>query len=651
MSDTRRQDPLRRTPPTIDLKAEEVARKGDGPAAPASEGATSIEPTATTGLGANPFPKGGAEAPKADVGVKDPGATKPMTQPNAPKAAETARPGEPKAADAKPPGAPASAESRPGEAAAKSAATAAASSVTANRPATASPSASATSSATSGAKPSEPAKPAGPTSSASSSSATSATGPSIRGEPSGSPVKAGDPVKTDAAKPAEAPKSADTPKGAEPAKPSMPGAKPEPAKTSVPGAKPEAVAGASAGLSQPGPAPTRSPAASATRPEATTPPPSRFGVGTALTAGLLGGIIGAVLAVGIDRFVLTDTANADRIAGLERKIATLPSSPGDLAPRLTALESSLRQATDEARAAGQKATEALARPAGGSAAGPDQEARTGLQALTGRVQDGATKIAANTIALGELGQKLDALGKASSDRLTAVARDIEAFTTHQKSLQADVATLRTGAAALDTRTVDADKRIVSLTDGLGRVSTDLAKLSPAAIQASLRVVVAGRLDDALRHGAPLGPAVSALAKLGTEPPMLAPLRPYADSPAPSPAALQAEFKPLAATITTEPARPDETWYDRGRRVLGKVVTVQAVGDGTGQDVPGLVGRIDSSLGRGAITDAKAAWDQLPDSKRQLGTAFGEKLAARAAAEDAVRRIGTQSLSALDAATR
>lgn len=245
----------------------------------------------------------------------------------------------------------------------------------------------------------------------------------------------------------------------------------------------------------------------------------------------------------------------------------------------------------------------------------------------------------------------DDLAAKATEGLAAGTRAVEALNTHVRSLQTDVGTLRTGAVTLDTRAADAEKRLTTLTEGLGRVSADLARVSPAAIQAGLRVVVAGRLDDALRSGAPLKPAIGALAKLGTDPALLAPLQPFADAAPPSAAALAAEFKPIAAAMTAVPPKPDETWLDKGKRLVGKVVTVRAIGDGSGADLPGLIAKIESALARGAVGEAKAAWDRLPEDKRRQSAAFGERLGGRAAAEDAARRIGAQSLAALDAATR
>ena len=606
MNDKRRQDPLRRTPPTIDLKAEIVPSKGDKPASDAApeEGASAIEDVASTALGAEASKKA-EPAPQAKP--------TPPTEP-APKTAEPAKPAPAKASDA----------------ASKSAA--------AGAPAASAPAKPGDT------KPAEPTKPASDTASKAGEAKAPATASVAAAAKPGDPTTA----KPDATvtKPVVSSTSGAAVPGVKPTEPSPP----KPADSTKPGepAKPAEA------TTKPSDGPAKPTEAAKTARESTpastpVPPPARVGAGTILTAGFIGGLLGALLAVGLMQILPRDRTADDRLAQLERQFAALPKGPGALEPRVAALETGVKQAGDEAKAAARQAAEALGRPTG--VQGPDQEARTGLRSLTTRVDESAARTATTVAAVGDLGQKLEALGRATSDRFTSVAKDAETFATHQKSLQADVALLRTGATALESRSVEADKRLTALTDGLGRVSSDLARVSPAALQAGLRIIVSGRLDDALRNGAPLGAPLSALAKLGTDAATLAPLKPFADNAAPSAAVLLGEFKPLAVAMTTEPTRQDEGWFDKGRRVLGKVVSVESVGDGSGGDVPGLIARIETNLGRGDIAAAKAAFDRLPEDKRRLAAAWGEKLGQRVAAEEAVRRVSTQSLSALDAATR
>jgi hypothetical protein len=163
--------------------------------------------------------------------------------------------------------------------------------------------------------------------------------------------------------------------------------------------------------------------------------------------------------------------------------------------------------------------------------------------------------------------------------------------------------------------------------------------------------VAGQIGQNLRAGLPLGAGLSALERLGAPGPALDPLRPYAAQPAPSATTLAAEFKPLAEKMTAEPQGPAGSIADRLLRVADKIVTVRAVGDGSGRDIPGLVGRIESALGRGALPEAAAAWDSLSEEPKRLSAEWGARLKGRIAADAAAQKLGADSLAALDAPTR
>jgi len=78
------------------------------------------------------------------------------------------------------------------------------------------------------------------------------------------------------------------------------------------------------------------------------------------------------------------------------------------------------------------------------------------------------------------------------------------------------------------------------------------------------------------------------------------------------------------------------------------VTVRAVGDGSGRDVPGLVQRIETALARGALPEAAAAWDSLPEAPKALSADWGTRLKSRIAADNAAQALGADSLAALDA---
>ncbi|MBV9075871.1 MAG: hypothetical protein JO048_00120 [Methylobacteriaceae bacterium] len=397
----------------------------------------------------------------------------------------------------------------------------------------------------------------------------------------------------------------------------------------------------------------------------------RRSAGSLLAASLVGGLVGGGLVFGsgyltrgpggddggLARRVATleqraaapssaAVPNPEATAGLDRRVAALETERQGLAAEIATLH---QQASARDGAAGNAA------PAASPAAGPDPavaelgqrvgaleglgprlaqvEARSGEAApakavdeLSSRIAglaDGLKQAQAETGRIGELSGRVDALGTKldESGRQTA-----EALTGLQGATREHGERLQT-------------------------ISADLGKLPPALLQAGLRAVVVGRVSDALRAGAPIGPALGALDRLGTDPAALAPLKPYAEAAPPTAPALAAEFKPLGERMLSEPARPAESIGDRLIRMADKIVTVRAIGDGSGQDVPGLVARIESALNRGALADAAASFDALPEATRQPAAAWAAKLKARVAADKAVAAISSQALGALDAPAR
>jgi hypothetical protein len=95
----------------------------------------------------------------------------------------------------------------------------------------------------------------------------------------------------------------------------------------------------------------------------------------------------------------------------------------------------------------------------------------------------------------------------------------------------------------------------------------------------------------------------------------------------------------------------EDWTDRLLRMAEQVVTVRSVNDPGGTGVPATVARIEDALERGAIGDAAAAWDSLPEPARQASAEWGRLVKQRAAAEAASRNVAAEAVAALNQATR
>lgn len=449
----------------------------------------------------------------------------------------------------------------------------------------------------------------------------------------------------------------------------------------IPAVEPETVAssGESSGESEPARPSALSGLGAPGTPADREPEPERHarrGFGPLLAASLIGGVVGAAIAIGAETYLDQPSDALDgRVAALEqRPSAPPPPDTGGLERRIAALETGARGLT-ESLAAARGAAESTSRQ---PAAPPvDDVARRGLEQVTARLATLDTGIksvtdrvagAATAQAVTEIGTRVSALQealKASQEGIKASQEGIRAsqegarqagvnagaitdLRTRLDALQAQSQDqAKTGSAALQAlqaKSQDQETRLAAL-------SSEAAKLPPALMQAGLRAIVAGQIADSLRGGTAIGAPLGALERLGLPASSLDALRPYAASPPPSAAALAAEFRPIAERITAEPRVAADTFGDRLLRIAEKVVTVRAIGDGSGSDQPALVARIEAALNRGALADAAAAWDALPETARGVSSEWAGRLKARIAADAALRAISAESLSALNAPTR
>ncbi len=378
------------------------------------------------------------------------------------------------------------------------------------------------------------------------------------------------------------------------------------------------------------------------------PPPEKRGMGGLIAASLASGVIGAAFAVGADTYWRQPPADYEsRLAALETR------------PRPAAQASSVPQPANEAleRRIGVLETQARSLSEGVNAArGAAEASQTQVAELANRPVpvSGAVPPPPPDPSLGQgldrLRTRLDALEGRIEQAAPAAAIDELRASIQNAQNQAEERQRATTATlgAVQATATGLTQRLQTNTEAVAKISAEVAKLPPTLLQAGLRAIVAGQIGQYLRAGLPLGPGLTALERLGAAGPALDPLRTSSAQAAPSAAALAAEFKPLAEKITAEPEGPTGSITDRLLRVADKIVTVRAVGDGSGRDVPGLVQRIESALARGALSEAAAAWDSLPDAPKRISAEWGTRLKARIAADNAAQALGADSLAALDA---
>jgi hypothetical protein len=405
------------------------------------------------------------------------------------------------------------------------------------------------------------------------------------------------------------------------------------------------------------------------------------GFGSLLAASVLGGLIGAGALYGLQTLRPARPVEDPRIAeiqqrlaalprndaaqGLERRIAALETAQTDIGQRLGAAQSlaeraaaraeeaANRPATPGAPAASAAPATAAAPPASGApatAAAPTanpaalNDLNGRLAALEGQVRNPPPAVADLTNRLGTLERQIGERVQANTTATQALERRLAESAGATQGLERRLQESATATQGLERRLGENDQRIAEL-------QRQLAQWSPQAVQAGLRAVLAGRLNDALAQGAPYADILGGLRRFEADPARVQALEPLAASGAPTAAALQQEFRPLAERIVRDTRGEADTLAERLLRMADRVVTVRAIDDPASNAVPAVVTRIENALARGALADAAAAWDSLPEPARQMSAAWGQRLKARVAAEQAARAIASDSVAALNAAPR
>ncbi|MEE1656701.1 hypothetical protein VB618_10860 [Microvirga sp. CF3062] len=409
-----------------------------------------------------------------------------------------------------------------------------------------------------------------------------------------------------------------------------------------------------------------------TRADATPPPaPERRGsAGALLGSGLLGGLVGAGLVYGLQTWREPAPAQSDpRIAQLEQRVNALrqqPAAPagqaqgdtgalegriqaletarGDLDQRLQAIQGTAQQAASQAQEALNRPAPEAAQPQASSqndAALADLSTRLGALDEQVRTSGQSATNAANITQ--ELDRRLADLDRRFGER-------------EQRFQDTDrrLADLDRQLAESNRRLVDTDRRFGEQEQRLAALSQQAAENTrnvATASQTGTRVVLAGRLNDALQGGTPYPEVLDGVKKAGTDPARVAPLEPFAQGGAPTPAELAQSFEPVETAILRESRGPAEGWTDRILRMADKVVTVRPVNEPGGSGVPALVTRIRQALERGDVVEAAAAWDALPEPSRQLSEEWGRQVKAVAEAHRAAQAISSDALATLNRTTQ
>lgn len=391
------------------------------------------------------------------------------------------------------------------------------------------------------------------------------------------------------------------------------------------------------------------------------PPERRSSAGALIGAGLLGGVIGAGLLYGLQAMQGSpgDSQPVElRLAQLEQRIGALrqPGPPGPVQGNIQALSERV-QTLEAARGELNQQLQAVQ----GSA---EQAARQAQEALNRPAPEAPAPAPQNEAALTDLGNRISGLEgqvRTNAESATKAANAAQGLDGRVADLDRRFADQDRRVSEAERRFTDVERRFTDTERRFGEQEQRIAALSQQAAenarnaenvgQTGTRVVLAGRLNDALHNGAPYAEVLEGVRKVGTDPARIAALEPFAGSGAPTAAALAKSFEPVETAILRESRGPAEGWTDRILRMADRVVTVRPVNEPGSTGTPALVARIRQALERGDVAEAAAAWEALPEPSRRLSEDWGRQVKAVAQAQQAAQAVSTDALATLNRTTQ
>jgi hypothetical protein len=279
-------------------------------------------------------------------------------------------------------------------------------------------------------------------------------------------------------------------------------------------------------------------------------------------------------------------------------------------------------------------------------------------------------------ALDSLGRRVGALEAAGGGIKTALDEARAARADAAKALAAAQAPLPPPNAAAPAEPNALEPRLAKLEadlaaaglrlDRLGGLDQRLAKLegATAAPKSDARVapansatenaasiaVVALSLEQRFAAGAPFAAELAALAQLGVGADALAPLKPFAESGAPSLAAVAASWAKVEPAAAAAAPPPERSGWDRLLDHMRALVRIRRVGEAAASDESEPpVARIGAALERGDLPAALDAYGRLPEAARAVGGLWADAAGAREGAAKAATALRADAIGRLAAA--
>ncbi len=367
--------------------------------------------------------------------------------------------------------------------------------------------------------------------------------------------------------------------------------------------------------------------------EAASPPPGEparlAAYAMPAAAGLGGAILGAALAL-LAAWLIEPRAGAldavrARLAALETSAQTQSAAAAALDKRIAGLEAGAGGAVKG------DALDALGRRVGA------------LEAASGDIKTALDEARADA-------DKALAAAQASPPPSNAAApAEPSALEPRLTKLESDLAAAeaRFGQlGALDQRLA----RLEGPTDTAPKSGARVAMAKGASESAASVAVLALSLEQRFAAGAPFTAELAALSQLGVGVDALAPLKPFAESGAPSLSALAASWAKVAPAVVAAAPPPERSGWDRLIDHMRALVRIRRVGEAAGSDESDPpVARIGAALERGDLAAALEAYDRLPEASRAAGAAWADAAKARAAAVKAATALRADAIGGLAAA--
>jgi len=312
------------------------------------------------------------------------------------------------------------------------------------------------------------------------------------------------------------------------------------------------------------------------------------------------------------------------------------AAPDDARARLTAIETTADTQKTEAVALGKRVAALEADAVKASALDP-----LGRRVGVLEAAQGDTKAA-----LDEAHAARADAAKALAAAQAAPAATNGAAPTAPSALEPRLAKLESDLAAADGRLI----RLEGATDAAPKSDARVAMATGGSQNAAAIAVLALSLEQRFAAGAPFAAELAALSQLGVAADVLAPLKPFAESGAPSRSAVVASWAKIEPAVAAAAPPPERSGWDRLVDHMRALVRVHRVGEpaGGGEFDPPIA-QVGAAIERGDLAAALAAFGQLPEASRAAGASWADAAKARAAAAKAVSALRAEAISRLAAA--